>query len=256
MPSELNHLIAEKQADLLPFSPPEFEPASLSDEAVAALIDHTQLKPQASRAQIETLCSEAVQFQFASVCVNSAYTSMCADLLGKANVPVCTVVGFPLGASLTEIKVAEAVASINKGAKEIDMVIHIGALLDHAYGDVLKDIKDVADAVHARGAILKVIIETALLSDEDKVAACVIAVQAKADFVKTSTGFSGGGATIHDVALMRAVVGDQLGVKASGGVRSYADACHIVAAGASRIGASAGVAIVSGAAGQTDETGY
>lgn len=254
--SDLNQLIESKQAELLPFAAPDLDLKQLSPKEVASFIDHTQLKPQASRAQIEKLCAEAAQFKFASVCVNSVYTGLCSTLLSESQVPVCTVTGFPLGASLTETKVSEAVAAIQAGATEIDMVIHVGALLDGDHDAVFADIAAVADAVHEHGGILKVIIETALLEDRHKVAACVISAQAKADFVKTSTGFGGGGATVHDVALMRAVVGDQLGVKASGGVRTFEDACQIVAAGASRIGASAGVAIVTGAADQSTRSDY
>ncbi|MEM7798288.1 MAG: deoxyribose-phosphate aldolase [Chloroflexota bacterium] len=230
------------------------EPASMAAGDLAALIDHTQLKPQTRQNQIEQLCREAAEHRFASVCVNSVYTGLCAALLKEGGVPVCTVVGFPLGASVTSIKVAEAEAAIAAGAAEIDMVLHVGALLDQQYDAVYEDIKSVADAVHAGGGILKVILETALLEDGDKVAACVISAKANADFVKTSTGFGGGGATVHDVALMRAVVGDALGVKASGGVRTYEDACRIVAAGASRIGASAGVSIVTGAVNNSENS--
>ena len=212
--------------------------------AVARLIDHTLLKPDATREQVIQLCAEARQYRFASVCVNPVNVALCAQLLSGSGVPVCTVVGFPLGAAPTEVKVFEAQQAIDAGATEADMVIDIGALKSGAYERVKRDIASVARACHARHVILKVIIEAALLTDEEKVVACQLAMAAGADFVKTSTGFGPGGATVDDVALMRRVVGPAIGVKAAGGIRTYADAQKMVAAGATRIGASSGVKIV------------
>jgi deoxyribose-phosphate aldolase len=217
---------------------------------VSKLIDHTMLKPEATYAEIDKLCDEALQFGFASVCVNPMHVKRCAARLGGASSVVCTVIGFPLGATPKEIKALEARRAIRDGASEIDMVIAVGALksADHRY--VYEDIQIVAEAARDGGALLKVIIETALLTDEEKVAACVLAKRARADFVKTSTGFAKGGATAHDVALMARAVDYQLGVKASGGVRSAEDARQMIAAGASRIGASVGVKIVKETRGQ------
>lgn len=229
---------------------PQRAPAP-SDTPLAALIDHTLLKPEATPLQVEALCAEAVQYRFASVCVNPAFVPLCARLLRGAPVAVCTVIGFPLGATTTKTKVFEATQAAGNGARELDMVIAVGLLKAGAYGQVVEDIAAVVEAGHAAGALVKVIIETALLSDEEKVAACLLAARVGADFVKTSTGFSGGGATTADIALMRRVVGPDLGVKASGGVRSLADARALVAAGATRIGASAGVAIVREAEGES-----
>ena len=211
---------------------------------IAKLIDHTLLKAEATYADIDKLCEEAKKFGFASVCVNPLHVKRAADNLRGAAPLVCTVIGFPLGATPREIKVLETRKALRDGAREIDMVIAIGALKsgDHAY--VFDDIRAVAEAAHEGRAILKVIIETALLTDEEKVAACVLAKRARADFVKTSTGFAKGGATAHDVALMARAVEYKLGVKASGGVGSAADAQKMVAAGATRIGASVGVKIV------------
>jgi deoxyribose-phosphate aldolase len=220
-----------------------------SDTPIAALIDHTLLKPEATPAQVEALCHEAAQYRFASVCVNPAYVPLCVRLLRDTPVAVCTVIGFPLGATTTKVKVFEATQAAGNGARELDMVLAVGRLKAGDYGAVAEDISAVVEAGHAAGALVKVIIETSLLSDEEKVAACLLAARAGADFVKTSTGFSGGGATAADIALMRRVVGPSLGVKASGGVRTLADARAMVAAGADRIGASAGVAIVREAEG-------
>ena len=213
--------------------------------AIAQLIDHTLLKPEATREQIDRLCHEALEYHFASVCVNPTHISRCAELLRESDVKVCTVVGFPLGATTTAVKAYETRQAIDDGATEIDMVINVGALKSGDFDAVQADIAAVVDTAHAAGALVKVIIETALLSDEEKAAACRLAQAAGAEFVKTSTGFGPGGATVEDVALMRHVVGPEMGVKASGGVRNYADVQAIVAAGATRIGASAGVAIVS-----------
>ena len=214
-----------------------------TDGRVSHMIDHTLLKPDATQDQVAQLCYEAKKHAFASVCVNPSYVKLCADLLKDTDVLVCTVIGFPLGATSTESKAFEAQKAVRDGATEVDMVINVGGLKSRDYELVEQDIAAVARAVHAGGAILKVIIEAALLTDEEKVAACQLAKVAGADFVKTSTGFGPGGATAEDVALMRRVVGSGMGVKASGGIRTYADAKKMIAAGASRIGASASVKI-------------
>lgn len=213
------------------------------DLGIARLIDHTLLKPDASADQIAQLCREAREYHFASVCVNSAYVPLCADLLKGSDVAVCTVVGFPLGASLPEVKAYEAQLAIQNGATEVDMVMNIGAVKSRDMKALYRDIATVVATCHAHNVLCKVILETAQLTDEEKVMACQVAKAAGADFVKTSTGFGGGGATVADVALMRKVVGPGIGVKASGGVRTYEDAQAMVAAGATRIGASAGVSI-------------
>jgi deoxyribose-phosphate aldolase len=212
---------------------------------IAHIIDHTLLKPDATRAQIEKLCAEADEIDFASVCVNPSWVSLCASLLAGSDVAVCTVVGFPLGATLSQVKAFEANEAIRLGASEIDMVINIGALKSGDHDLVRDDIRAVADVCHAGDALLKVIIETALLHDEEKISACQLAQQAGADFVKTSTGFGPGGATTADVSLMRRTVGPDMGVKAAGGIRTLADAERMIQAGATRIGASAGVQIVA-----------
>lgn len=217
---------------------------------IAQLIDHTLLKPDATYDQIDKLCDEARQYGFASVCVNPVYVKRCANRLRGAVPKVCTVIGFPLGATPTEIKVLEARRAIRDGAREIDMVIAIGALKSGDHRAVYDDIRMVSEAVRDGGAILKVILETSLLTDEEKVAGCVAAKKARAHFVKTSTGFAKGGATTQDVALMARAVDHKLGVKASGGVGSAADARAMVQAGATRIGASVGVKIVQEARGQ------
>lgn len=214
------------------------------DPSIAAMIDHTLLKPDATEAEIAQLCYEARKYGFAAVCVNPSYVKLAAQLLKDSPVKVCTVVGFPLGATLTEVKAYEAQRAIDDGAHEIDMVINIGALKSKDYDTVFRDIATVVRTCHAGGAIVKVIIEAALLTDEEKVVACQLAKEAGADYVKTSTGFGPGGATVADVALIRRVVGPTMGVKAAGGIRSYEDAQKMVAAGATRIGASAGVKIV------------
>lgn len=216
------------------------------DPDIASLIDHTLLKPDATPDQIAQLCYEARKYGFASVCINPAHVKLCADLLRGTKVKVCTVIGFPLGASSPEVKAYETETALRDGATEIDMVINIGALKGQDHTLVARDIQGVVNVGHASGAIVKVIIETALLTDEEKVTACLLAKEAGADYVKTSTGFAGGGATVEDVALMRRVVGPEMGVKASGGVKSYEDAKSMVAAGATRLGASAGVKIVQG----------
>ena len=207
-------------------------------------IDHTLLKPAATRADIAKLCTEAKEYRFASVCVNSAHIAEVAAALAGTDVAPCCVVGFPLGAMETEAKAFEAARAAALGAKEIDMVMDIGAAKEGDFARVETDIAAVVSAIQGR-AKLKVILECCLLTDEEKTAACLAAKRAGADFVKTSTGFSTGGATEHDVALMRAAVGDDMGVKASGGIRTREDALRMIAAGASRIGASAGIAIVT-----------
>src|SRR5574341_970444 len=213
---------------------------------MASMIDHTLLKPDATPDQIAQLCFEARKHGFASVCVNPGHVKLCADLLRGSAVKVCTVIGFPLGATSPEAKVYETETALRDGATEIDMVINIGALKGGDYTWVARDIQGVVETAHAAGAIVKVIIETSLLTDEEKVTACLLAKQAGADYVKTSTGFAGGGATVQDVALMRRVVGPEMGVKASGGVRTFEEARSMIQAGATRIGASAGVKIVQG----------
>src|SRR3982751_3973036 len=215
----------------------------------ASLIDHTLLKPEASEADIRKLCDEAAQFGFASVCVNPGWVKKAAEFLKGSGVPVCTVIGFPLGATLPDVKAYEARRSIFNGAREVDMVINIGALKSGDDCAVEDDIKAVVEAAHENHILCKVIIETALLTDEEKVRACLAAKNAGADFVKTSTGFAKGGATAHDVSLMRRTVGTSLGVKASGGVKGIEDARAMFGAGATRIGASVGVKIAQEAEG-------
>lgn len=211
---------------------------------IARWIDHTLLKPEATSAQVKQLCQEALQYQFASVCINPAYVPLACGLLGDAPVAVCTVVGFPLGAVLPEFKVYETLACINAGAAEIDMVLNVGALKSQAYGLVMNEIQAVTQTAHNQGAITKIILENSLLTRGEKILACLISKAAGADFVKTSTGFGTGGATIEDVDLMRRVVGPEMGIKAAGGIRTYADALAMIRAGATRLGASAGVIIV------------
>ena len=213
---------------------------------MAKYIDHTLLKPDVTAGEIDQLCSEAAQFGFASVCINPTWVKRAANNLRGSGVPVCTVIGFPLGATTPEIKAMETRRALRDGAREVDMVINIGALKSQDYDLVKTDIEKVVDSAHEVGAICKVILETVLLTDEEKVIASSLAKAAKADFVKTSTGFGGGGATVYDVALMRETVGPDMGVKASGGVRTAEEAEDMIAAGATRIGASAGVQIVAG----------
>ena len=211
---------------------------------VAKYIDHTVLSANATREKIEQICKEAQQWHFASVCVNSCWVSLCAKILAKSEVMVCSVVGFPLGAMSTESKAFEAKRAVTEGADEIDMVINIGWLKNHDDDLVLDDIAKVKQACGKK--TLKVIIETCLLTDEEKVRACRFAKTAGADFVKTSTGFSTGGAKEADIKLMRKTVGPDLGVKASGGIHTYEEAKAMIDAGATRIGASCGIAIVEG----------
>ena len=215
----------------------------------ASLIDHTLLKPEASEADIKKLCDEAAQFGFASVCVNPSWVKRASEFLRGTSVPVCTVIGFPLGATLPDVKAYEVRRAIFNGAREVDMVINIGALKSGDDCTVEDDIRAVAEAAHENGVLCKVIIETALLTDEEKVRACLASKNAGADFVKTSTGFAKGGATVEDVSLMRRVVGAALGVKASGGVKGIDDARAMFGAGATRIGASVGVKIAQEASG-------
>ena len=223
-----------------------------ASDGLASLIDHTLLKPDATREEVEQLCREAAQFCFASVCVNPNWVALCRELLRGSGVRVCTVIGFPLGAHLPDTKAYETRRALEQGAEEVDMVINIGALKSRDYALVEQDIHGVVNAAgpasgHAR-ALVKVILETALLTRDEKVMGCTLAKAAGADFVKTSTGFGGGGATVEDVQLMRETVGPEMGVKASGGVRTKEDAEKMVAAGATRLGASAGVKIVRGEA--------
>lgn len=212
---------------------------------IAKMIDHTLLKADATEEQMITLCEEARQYSFASVCVNPTWVKFCSEQLQSSDVKVCTVIGFPLGATTTETKVFETKNAIDNGAEEVDMVINIGALKNKENDLVEKDIHEVVTAAKGK-ALTKVIIETCLLTEEEKIRACELAVKAGADFVKTSTGFSTGGATVDDIQLMRKTVGPHIGVKASGGVRSVEDAKQMIDAGATRIGASSGVAIVKG----------
>jgi len=214
------------------------------DSKIASMIEHTILKANATEEEVKKVCEEAIEYGFATVCVNPCYVLLAVDLLKDTKVGVTTVIGFPLGANSTETKVFEAVEAVEDGATDVDMVINVGALKDKKYDYVLYDIKEVVDAVDKR-AIVKVIIETCLLTDEEKVKVCEIAKNAGADFVKTSTGFSTGGATVSDIKLMRDTVGSEMGVKASGAVRTREDAIKVIEAGATRIGASASIKIVT-----------
>ncbi len=248
--TDIDGLIQQAIADALATAADEpslIEPADtrqLSTAQVAAMIDHTLLKPDAGEAQIQQLCAEAVEFGFASVCIHPTWVANCVRILAGTSVKTCTVIGFPQGATLATVKATEATEVIQLGAQEVDMVMNVGRLKDRDYQTVFADIACVTQVAHGDGALAKVIIETALLTDEEKVAACVIAQQAGADFVKTSTGFNGGGATVADIRLMRRVVGPAMGVKASGGIRTAADARQMITAGATRIGSSGGVRIV------------
>jgi deoxyribose-phosphate aldolase len=220
------------------------------DPSIAALIDHTILKPDATRADVLKVCREAREYHFASVCVNPYWVPLVARELAGSGVKVCSVVGFPLGATTTDAKVAETAGALRSGAQEIDMVINVGALRSGDFDTVGNDIRQVVRVAHQAGAIVKVILETALLDDVQKTTASKVARAAGADFVKTSTGFSSSGATVHDIALMRAAVGPEMGVKASGGIRTLQDVQAMTAAGATRIGASASVKIVEATAAQ------
>jgi len=212
--------------------------------SISGMIDHTALKPDTTKDQIEKLCREAVQFGFASVCVNPCYVSLCSQLLKDTEIKVCTVIGFPLGATTSAAKAAETTEAIENGATEVDMVINVGAVKSGDFDYVKKDIEAVVQAAKGK-ALVKVILETCLLTDEEKRKCCSICKEAGADYVKTSTGFSTGGATVEDIKLMRDTVGAEMGVKASGGIRDYETAKAMIEAGASRIGASASVAIVN-----------
>lgn len=216
---------------------------------LARYIDHTKLGPDVTGEQIDRLCDEALEYRFASVCVNPTWVRQCARKLRGSQVRVTSVVGFPLGANAPEVKMLETRRALRDGAREIDMVINIGALKAGDHDLVRKDVAKVVEACREVGAVSKVIIEAALLTDEEKVVACRLAQEAKADFVKTSTGFGPGGATVFDVALMRETVGPKMGVKAAGGIHSQEEAQEMIAAGATRIGASAGIAIVTGSGG-------
>ncbi|MGD7047518.1 deoxyribose-phosphate aldolase [Rossellomorea marisflavi] len=220
-------------------------------QQIANMIDHTLLKPEATKEQIEILCQEAKEYTFASVCVNPTWVSYAHELLEGTQVKVCTVIGFPLGASTPEVKAFETKDAIANGATEVDMVINIGALKSGDDALVKRDMEAVVAASKGK-ALSKVIIETCLLTDEEKVKACKLAVEAGADYVKTSTGFSTGGATVADITLMRETVGPDIGVKASGGVRSLEDAQNMIEAGATRLGASSGVKIMQGLAAESD----
>ncbi|MCH8899131.1 MAG: deoxyribose-phosphate aldolase [Acidobacteria bacterium] len=223
---------------------------------LAKHIDHTLLKPEATAADIDMLADEAREFGFASVCVNPAWVKRAAERLRGSDVMTCAVIGFPFGANTPEIKAMETRRALRDGAREVDMVLNIGALKSGDYDLVRTDIEKVVDSAHEGGAIVKVILETAKLTDEEKVIASGIAKEAKADYVKTSTGFGGGGATVFDVALLRETIGPDMGVKASGGVHTAEDVEDLIAAGATRIGASAGVQIVSKVEGDGDGQGY
>lgn len=217
----------------------------LTKEQLAKLIDHTLLKPDATKDDVKRLCEEAKKYGFWSVCVNPTYVSLATDILGDSDVKVCSVVGFPLGANTPEVKALEAERAVNDGASEIDMVMNIGALTSRDYESVKEDIRKVVESAKARkDTVVKVIIEAGLLTEDEKVLACRLVKESGADFVKTSTGFNAPGATVHDVKLMRSVVGSDFGVKASGGIRTYRDAAKLVEAGANRIGTSSGVAII------------
>ena len=218
----------------------------LPDKNLASKIDHTLLKPDATPDEIRKLCDEAAKFKFASVCINPCYVSLCSGLLKGTGVKICTVIGFPLGSTTTEVKRFEAEQAIQNGANEIDMVMNVGQLKQGNYDYVFNDINQIVLTAKKNNVICKVILETALLTDDEKIKACLICKKAGADFVKTSTGFSKGGATVGDVALMKYVVGSSIGVKAAGGIRSKEDAQAMIASGADRIGASASVKIVSG----------
>jgi deoxyribose-phosphate aldolase len=244
MPSlqEILYQVASYERKLPGPPPPLTAPVGAE---IAAWVDHTLLKPEATSAQIKKLCDEARQCHFASVCVNPVYVPLVRGLLRDSDVGLCAVIAFPLGATLPEDKAYEATRVIANGASEVDMVINIGALKGESYSLVLNDILAVAQVAHERSVLLKVIIETALLTHREKIMACLLARAAGADFVKTSTGFGPGGATIADVELMRRVVGPDTGVKAAGGIRTLRDALAMITAGANRIGSSAGVSILN-----------
>jgi deoxyribose-phosphate aldolase len=225
--------------------PPMTAPLNLPAGAqIAGWIDHTLLKPEATASQIRVLCQEAMEHHFATVCINPVYIPLACGILRDAKENICTVIGFPLGAVLPEFKVYETLSCINAGASEIDMVINIGALKSEAYGLIMNEVQSVTATAHNQGALVKVILENSLLTRREKIIACLISQVAGADFVKTSTGFGTGGATVEDVELMRRVVGPEMGVKAAGGIRNFSDAMAMIKAGATRLGASAGVKIL------------
>lgn len=234
--------LADQYEQELPAPPPAL--VFPRGKEIAAWIDHTLLKPEATAPQVKALCQEALEHHFAAVCINPSYVPLAYGLLAGSPVAVCTVIAFPLGASLPAYKVYETLACLSAGANEIDMVLNIGALKGQAYGLVLNEIQAVVQTAHNQGAITKVILETALLLQREKILACLISKAAGADFVKTSTGFSHAGASKNDVELMRRVVGAEMGVKAAGGIRTLTDALTMIRAGANRIGASAGVKIL------------
>jgi deoxyribose-phosphate aldolase len=218
---------------------------SITKAQFARMIDHTLLKNTAIRKDIELLCSEALEFGFASVCVHPFYVGMCSSILHKSSTKVCTVIGFPHGMHRTGVKIAETMQAIHDGAQEIDMVIQVGALIDGDKDIVWNDIRSVVDTAHQSGAVVKAIIETSVLNEEQKISACEIVSDAGADFIKTSTGFAGGGATIEDIRLLRSHVDPDIQVKASGGIRTFEQALAMIQAGATRIGTSSGVSMVS-----------
>jgi deoxyribose-phosphate aldolase len=233
--------LATEYLNELPPSPPQL--IAPKGEKLAGWIDHTILKPEATIDQVKKLCVEARQFHFATVCVNPAYVPLCADLLRGSDVAVCSVVGFPLGATFPEMKAAETQQVIAAGATEVDMVINIGAMKSGDYALVLRDVKSVVDAALGK-AHVKVILEMCFLDLHEKIIGCLLCKEAGADFVKTSTGFGPSGATVEDVALMRRVVGAGMGVKAAGGIRTLHDALRMISAGANRLGASSGISIL------------
>ncbi len=248
--TQILRVAASYEQELPPTPAPQVQPRG---SEIAAWIDHTLLRPEATSAQVKRLCEEARQFHFATVCVNPVYVPLARGLLRDSGVDICAVIAFPLGANLPEDKVQESRRAMDNGAVEVDMVINLGALKSELYGLLLNDILFVTQEAHARQAKVKVIIEAALLTNREKILACLLAQAAEADFVKTSTGFGPGGATVEDVELMRRVVGPNTGVKAAGGIRSYSDAMAMITAGANRIGASASVKIYNEAIGATDE---
>jgi deoxyribose-phosphate aldolase len=243
-------LVEKAKAFETPAAPRKLVREMRAEKPMAAWIDHTILKPEAVPEQVEKLCKEAAQYHFASVCINPVYVPLARRLLENSGVAVCTVVGFPLGATLSAAKVEETRLSIEAGATEIDMVIPVGLLKGAQYTAVADDIQRIVETSHERGALVKVILEMALLNHFEKIMGCLISQAVGADFVKTSTGFGPGGATVEDVALMRRVVGPGTGVKAAGGIRSLADAQAMLQAGATRLGTSAGVKIVEEEAAQ------
>lgn len=239
------------RTDSGPWQPPLISRAA----TLARMIDHTILKPEVGEEEIRKVCAEALEHGFASVCINPTWAPLVVELLAGSSVKTCSVIGFPLGATLPAVKAYEVEQVAQAGVEEVDMVLSVGRLRDGDYRSVYRDIAAVADAARDNGLLLKVIFETGLLTDEQKIAACVICEQAGAHFVKTATGFSGGGATVPDIALMRRVVGSRLGVKAAGGVRTAEAALQMIAAGADRIGTSSGVRIVQELAGQPEAAG-